>query len=226
MHLQFQTNELTPPPYSYAVELKTEATKTGLRVRFELTYLFREHLDIEDILAEGFTENDDFTWEGTLNEEWKAHLAILEKENVFSGKTEIDESEDFWQIQIADQTGYPKDTETWLSFVNEIQQAILEKDEREAPLQITVLRNREKIYFRASFAQRQFTVEKNGSLSRKKWEDLNPFLNDLFGGEFRPDQAKQKEPQKAGLYVETGDGLWYELGKSLLMQPSKIQQWL
>jgi hypothetical protein len=226
MRIQFQTNSFTPPPFAYAIEVELTETETGLDTGFQLTYLDRDQLDEEEILEEGFTLNDDFQWKGVLPAEWKAYLKELSEALALEDKTELEEQENFWQVTMDGKTGYPDDEMLLEQFLQELQQAAYEAAAYEAPLHITFLRIQEgqeiKHEFNASFLKREFTA--NGK--SKKWSELQSFLNTVFGGEFRPDQALQKYPRKNALYVNMGDDFWYELGKSYLIQPSLIQKYL
>lgn len=230
MHIQFQTNELTPAPYAHAIEIKLKAEKSELKVEFEITYLGREELEPDEILQEGFTENDDLQWSGKLGNNWLNYFKDFSEKLTLKPKETLEEEELFWYIENGSGKGYPENEEDALQFTQELQQAVFEATETEAPLQITVLRidNREqqKISFEASFQDRNFQKKEGNQSYQKMWEELNPFLKDIFSGEFRPDQALQKTPAKTGMYLNLGDGLWYELGKSYLIQPSKVKKYL
>ena len=77
MHLQFQTSDLVPPPYSYAIEINAKEKSGKLEVEFELTYMDRDSLSKNEIEDEGFSNNDDFKWTGLLNASW---LFLLKKQ--------------------------------------------------------------------------------------------------------------------------------------------------
>jgi hypothetical protein len=230
MHIQFQTNELTPAPYAHAIEITLKEEEKELVINFEITYLGREELEPDEIYQEGFTENDDLQWSGKLGINWLNCFKSFSKKLSLISKETLEEEEIFWNITHNDKTGYPENEELALQFTQELQQAILEATETEAPLLIKVLRNdmqqNQEIFFEASFKNRTFQKNVGKQSTSKKWEELNPFLKDIFSGEFRPDQALQKVPKKTGLYLNLGDGLWYELGKSYLIQPSKVKQYL
>ncbi|WP_304234177.1 hypothetical protein [Jiulongibacter sediminis] len=230
MHIQFQTNELTPAPYAHAIEIQLKEEENELNVNFEITYLGREELEPDEIFQEGFTENDDLQWNGKLGKNWLSHFKNFSKNLTLSSKETLEEEEFYWNIAHEGKTGYPVNEEGALQFTQELQQAIFEATETEAPLLITVLRidkqEHQEINFEASFKNRTFHKNFGKESSSKKWEELNSFLKDIFSGEFRPDQALQKTPKKTGLYINLGDGLWYELGKSYLIQPSKVKQYL
>lgn len=230
MHLQFQTNEFTPAPYAHAIELHLDEKGNKLNVVFELTYMGREELELDEILQEGFSENDDLKWEGTLNQDWLTAYKKLVKQGHLKKKTDLEESENYWQIKTNGESGYPVDEQMFLEFIQEIQQAVFESLEIEAPLKITILRKdrdqENKFVFNASFVKRTFERKNGESRQAKDWSELNSFLKEVFWGDFRPEQAMKKSPGKSGLFLNIGDNLWYEIGKSYLIQPSKLTQFL
>lgn len=230
MHLQYQTSDLVPPPYAYAVEIKLEALNNELHVDFELTYIDRDGLTEEEILDEGFSDQDDLKWTGTLNSSWLSYYQEFADSVDLKKKSELRSGEDFWNIEIGNKKGYPIDNKYAAIFIQEIQQAAFEAKEREAPLNILVERisseGKKSYVFKASFKDRIYSEEQNGISVPHKWEELNSLLQDIFMGEFRPEQASHKKPTRSGIFLNIGDELWYELGKSYLIQPSKIQKHL
>ncbi|MFT5884719.1 MAG: hypothetical protein ACI9IP_001176 [Arcticibacterium sp.] len=230
MHLQFQTSDLVPPPYAHAIEVHANPKEGGLEVDFELTYLDRDGLEIEEIIEEGFSENDDLKWSGVLNADWLAYLNELSTSIDLIKKKELRSGEDFWHIEIGNRKGYPLENHLTSIFIQEVQQAAFEAVGRENALNIKIERLSKEgnvsHIFNASFKDRTYSESKNGEKTQHSWNDLNTFLHDVFSGEFRPDQASKRAPNKSGLFLNIGDDLWYELGKSYLIQPSKIQKYL
>jgi hypothetical protein len=230
MHLQFQTSDLVPAPYAYAIEIHLEGIKDELKVDFELSYLDRDGLTEEEILDEGFSINDDFKWNGTLNNAWLLYFQDFSESIDLKKKKELRSGEDFWHIELGNRQGYPIDNKFPGTFIQEIQQAAFEATDKEAPLNIEIERisseGKKSYIFKASFKNREYSEEQNGISVPHKWEELNLLLSDVFMGEFRPEQASHKKPSKSGIFLNIGDELWYELGKSYLIQPSKIQRHL
>ncbi|MGK0138772.1 MAG: hypothetical protein ACI9DJ_002228 [Algoriphagus sp.] len=230
MHLQFQTSDLVPPPYAHAIEVHLNLLDDGLEIDFELTYLDRDGLDPEEIVEEGFSDNDDLKWTGTLNKDWLAYANELISSIDLIKKKELRSGEDFWHIETGNRKGYPLENHLTSIFIQEIQQAAFEAAGREATLNIKIERlskeNNVSHTFNASFKERTYSENKNGEKIKHSWNDLNTFLQDVFSGEFRPEQASKRSPNKSGLFLNIGDDLWYELGKSYLIQPSKIQKYL
>ena len=230
LKIQYQTNELTPPPYAHAIELSLIPAADGLKVDFELIYLERDALDEDEILMEGFSLDDNIQWSGLLPEVWIGLVKEYTDAVSLFDKKELNESDAYWHISAGQKEGYPKNTEASYFFIEELQQAIYEAANIEMPLAITIKRidkDEENSYkFAGSFAERKFTKDINGQHTELHWSKLNPFLKDIFSGEFRPEQASNKAPKKNGLFINLGDELWYELGKSYLIKPSNVSKHL
>jgi hypothetical protein len=226
LNIKFQTNELTPPPYAYAIEIETKPFSNGLQASFEINYLEREVLTIDEIIDEGFTENDDFKLRVNLPNAWLDALDAIYSKSTFHKKETLEDHEEYFEIS----GQFPENTEEWKLFLEQMQQAILEKAEREAPLFIEIIRinhDGKNVYeFNASFVDRTFTVTKNKEPKSLTWKQLNSFLEDIFVAEIKYEKAKTESPQKEGIYLQFGDGMWLELGNSYLTQPSKIKAWL
>jgi hypothetical protein len=54
------------------------------------------------------------------------------------------------------------------------------------------------------------------------WNELNYILKNTYSGEFDPDLAHNQRPSHNGLFINLGDELWFEVGKSILIQPNKL----
>lgn len=226
LNLKFQTNELTPPPYAYAIEIDTKVLPSGLQASFEINYLEREVLTIDEIIDEGFTENDDFKLRVNLPNVWLDALDAIYSKSTFHKKETLEDQEEYFEIG----GQFPENTAEWKLFLEQMQQAILEKAEREAPLFIEIIRinhdGRNVYEFNASFLHRTFTVSKNKVLQALTWSQLNAFLEDIFVAEIKYEKAKTETPKNEGIYIQFGDGMWLELGNSYLTQPSKVKAWL
>lgn len=230
--IRFQTSELIPPPYAHAIEiLAHNDPKGGFSYIFEISYLDRESLTEDEILEEGFSLNDDLQLKGTLPLAWKsAYDALLEKTKK-TYPTEIEDKEDFWEILTVDEPFYPKNTREWKIFLEEIRQAITEQNKLELPLSFQIKRIDQELtedfLVEGKFEERVFQItKKDGETKELEWIKLNNFLKDIFSGEFVYEKTSTKMPKRTGLFLNLGDEIWYEVGKSLLTQPSKITKWL
>ncbi|CAH0995100.1 hypothetical protein EMA8858_01220 [Emticicia aquatica] len=231
--LKYQTAENMPAPYAHAIEINgvIEQNK-DLELNFELTYLDREEFTEEELLEEGFSLNDNFSWKGTLPKIWSdVVFGNLKSANELFIKT-LEPHLDFWQVDFEGKTFYPKNTDGFKYLIEELQQAVYEIAGKEAILKLTYLKNQSgenvEVEIMASFVERKlkFTrINLSDSASETKilpWDELNFILKNTFSGEFEADFALSKKPSHKGLFLNAGDELWYEVGKSLLIQPNKI----
>lgn len=215
-----------PPPYGYNYLLTAAIEKEGLKVKFRLEYIDREELEEEEILAEGFTLDDDFSFEGSLPDVWKNELlAQLAKTSFLKGNPE--QYPIHLKLNAPDETyeGYPSDYDHWEYFLQELVQGIFEAGMKERPLELTFRsidhkKQQEVITLKVSFLSR--TAVKSMERSGKKVEstiafkDLKKVLKAVYMPDYIQETAHKKLPEKPGKYINPGDGLWYEFGKSLL----------
>lgn len=232
--IKYQTAETVPPPFAHAIEIngKIEQNK-DLSLSFELTYLDRETLTEEEIVDEGFTGNDNFQWQGEISKAWGDILYGNLKASKPLKINNLEEYQEFWQIDFEDKSFYPDNFTNLKYLVEEIQQAVYEKAEIELPLNLTFLKKNPKedyeVNVSASFVERKLEIKKKNHLTKAeynkilKWEELNFILKNAFAGDFYQELASGAEPSKYGIYVNLGDEIWYELGKSWDIPQNKIQ---
>ncbi len=233
--LKYQTAENLPAPFAHAIEINGVFAQNGntpLELTFELTYLDREEFTEEELLEEGFSLNDNFSWKGTLPTIWSDIIfGNLKSANVLNIKS-LEPHQEFWQVDFEEKSFYPKDTEQFKYLIEELQQAVYEKAEREFPLRLSFLKNQSgehiEVNISASFVERKLEFKhtnlKEAQTETKTldWEELNFILKNTFSGDFEVNFALKSRPSHKGLFVNTGDEMWYEVGKSLLIQPNKI----
>lgn len=228
--ITFRTAESIPPPYANQIEVKiTPDENAGIEVDFSQTYLQRDELEEEDILEEGFTPDDDIQWNGTLNNEWKkAFEQIWEKRT--KPKNLSSSAHDFFELMDEEEKSAPKNPADAKRFLEQMQQAIFEMDGREAALNIAVKEigndGERSTILTASFKNRSYTQTINNQPVEQPWNQLDEHLKLIFAGDFVYEKASNKVPSKRGLYVNMGDDWWFEVGKSLLIQPQKISGFL
>jgi hypothetical protein len=229
-NIRYQTSELVPAPFANAVEIKAEIdNKNQIKYSFELTYIDRNQLTEDEILEEGFSLDDDIKLAGTLNANWTAAYETLLTDTHKTYIKELKDDQDFWEIEIENEVFYPRKPKTWKTFIEEFQQAVYEQNKLEKPLEITILRPEsdtdKQIIVKGSFENRSLIVEKKGLITRD-WKELNVFLKNVFVGDFDYENSLEKAPARAGIFVNLGDEYWFEVGKSLIIQPSKITGWV
>lgn len=229
--LKYQTAENIPAPFAHAIEING-SFEQELELSFELTYLDREDMTEDELMDEGFSSNDDFTWKGTLPKVWSdVVFGSLKSANELFIKS-LEPHQDFWQVDFNGKSFYPKNTDAFKYLIEELQQAVYEKAGREASLKLTFLKNQSgenmEVAVSASFIERKLQLVRtniiDGTSETKvlAWDELNFILKNTFSGEFEAEFAHSKKPSHKGLFLNAGDELWYEVGKSLLIQPNKI----
>ncbi len=228
--IRYQTSELIPAPFANAIEIILDLNNE-LKYQFELTYIDRDQLTEEEILEEGFSTKDDLVLKGILKEPWISALESLISETKKTYPIELKEDQEFWEITTEEAIFFPNNTKPWKIFIDQFQQACLEQNIIEKPLQIGICRKdydlETSFQIIGCFENRTLEVITNGILSKQiEWNKLNPFLMNLYSGEFNFEKATDGIPKKTGLFINLGDELWYEVGKSLLIQPSKITSWI
>ncbi|HEX8545786.1 MAG TPA: hypothetical protein VF691_02430 [Cytophagaceae bacterium] len=220
---EYDATEL-PPPYAHFLKISGSIIDNAVAVNTEFHYTDREELSEEDILAEGFTADDDFTWSGELPLIWRDVLEALPsspKEGKWDSiaTIEVELVDKFQGNQVI------RNDNRYYYFSQELLQASLEKSGREKPLQInycTVQKNntleisRFSLHF--SFTER---AAKLADLASDKsitlgWEAGQALLKKIFMLDFIPEQADEQLPSVPGDYIDPGDGLWYKLSHAAL----------
>lgn len=228
--LRFQTSALIPAPYAHAIEVTFSMVQPNLEYKFDLEYLDRDQLTEEEILEEGFSVDDNRTLSGELPAVWKEQLENLIIKTEKTYPQELEDDQEFWDIEIGKENFYPKNTKHWKEFIEELQQAVIEQNKLENPLQITVIRadneTQKEYKIRGNFEHKSLTIESLEKQTQLPWTKLKPLLKDFYSAEFDYEKATEKLPKKTGLFINFGDEYWFELGKSYLTKPSKITSWL
>jgi hypothetical protein len=238
--INFQTAGIIPPPYAHKYSLKGTVNRADeLHMQFRIEYIERDELIDEEILGEGFTLNDDFSWEGSLLPVWTEELRALAAKTAFtkSARPASEAENQFWlSLEYRDgstQLGKPKDRETWEYIAQELIQAIYETAQMEAPLKLIYLKRMKdksvQLEMNVFFSKRSVRARMQvGALEKTRnlrWDDLNPVLKLIYAGEFLAEKAIPKEPKHPGKFLNVGDGLWYEFGTSL-QNPSGNNRYL
>lgn len=201
-----------PPPYCYRYKMDIELAKEAL-INFSVEYYGREELDLDEIEAEGFSENDDFRWKGALPLHWKEEL---ERQ---LGATVEGKSKSGAGILVFRQ-GKPQDrkpdsTRDFEYFVQELIQAIYEVSGRQNSLTIKMLYNSpdkrvEQYELFVSFYERKAVlVGPDKSKKEVEWTKTQKTLETLFQYDLEP--VSDTPPKKEGFFIDSGDNFWYRL---------------
>ncbi|PWJ59038.1 hypothetical protein CLV98_103411 [Dyadobacter jejuensis] len=228
--VRFQTAPAIPAPFSHYDSLKLDIrSENDLFIDFSIKYLGREELTEDEIYNEGFTMDDDFSWKGKIPPVWIEEFQDIFVSSKMIRRREENEFEDFVEIELEEDhkyvTIYPVDRERWAYFLQEFMQAIVEVAGKEKPFELTYMNIGDEevsVDLTASFASKSFYIK--NSLGREEelpWEQLKRILDIIYSAEFLYEEASDSKPRKKGSYLTAGDGLWYQLGVSVLEPNAK-----
>ncbi len=211
-----------PPPFChrYKVEI-SKSSSEDYQVDLQLEYYDRDEITEEEIFEEGFSVDDDYSWNGNLPPVWGKE--IENKLSLTNWKKKPSRSKDGSEFIIKitgddkSEVLQPAVTRPWEIFVQEIIQAVFEMSKKEAPLQISFLpensnKLNQKIDFTFSFAGRDLQVNSLKMRSKSMgWGEGQKLLKFIFSIDYLPENSFEKIPKTQGNYISPGDGLWYEL---------------
>ncbi|MEL6534052.1 MAG: hypothetical protein AAFQ98_01505 [Bacteroidota bacterium] len=246
LDIQLETRTL-PPPYRHQILAKVENRPSGWFVQFQLSYLDRESVTEEELLEEGFTGDDDFTWEGDLTAGWVTHLQNSLAQSTFpKDQTAAREKEPLVELvghyaEGKNLQGVPAETGYWEYLLQEFMQALYELSGFERPLEISYREVTKKqppldVSLSASFAHRTAEViaQQEGNTFPTRtlhWDDVKEIMKQIYHYEFDVLRAKPQPPKKRGMYLFLGEGGWLPLPEALISttkeepDPTAIQAW-
>ena len=230
---------MVPPPYSHTYSFRLQFTSNKMQVAYTLHYTDREELSEEEIWEEGFTQDDDFHWEGSLPEVWREVLLGLWSQTRWVAPEEVSEGEEnallittTFEDGTSPQAGVPEPTDEWEYLLQELTQAVYEAAQRERPLQIRYLQRsiqgeEYQLTLKVRFLDRTFAVihqrQKQTQQHTPPWAEVKPLLSILYQLDYHSEQANPKMPRSPGKYIDPGDGLWYVLGQAVV-NPGKADR--
>jgi hypothetical protein len=228
LQIRFQTARSLPAPYAYFYTLTAKPIGSdGLQIDLAITYPDREDIDEDELIAEGYTRDDDFTWAGRLPKAWlqtvdqqvsKPRLQPLDEDA-------LSEDDDFWDITIVtspgeQQQGRPTKPDDWHYLVQELMQAAYEAIGKERPFELSYLNlNSQKgdveVQVTASFAERSVKViSKQNRQEQAKtipWTALQRLMTEVYRHDYDPDEAQLKRPKRDGHWLNLGTEEWYDI---------------
>ncbi len=229
--IRFQTAPSVPAPFSHYDTFKLFIdSEKKINVDFSINYIDRDELDEEEILEEGFSMDDNYSWKGAVPALWIGEFQQILSTSHIIRKREEKEFEDFVEVELEEDgkrvTIYPVDKERWAYYVQEFMQAIFEISGRENPFELTYLDldgpTEISLNLKASFADKTFTLSKNqGSAQNLEWKQLQHVMDTVYKAGFMEELALEKRPSKKGKFLSAGDGLWYELGVAVVETTAK-----
>lgn len=226
IRIKFQTAAGLPAPYSYFYTLDLTPEGKNLGVALTLHYLDRDEIDEDMILEEGFSLDDDYSWQGTLSAVWHNQLSQALEKLEKAQSDDVAEHENYLVVEVQSQAGKPADfTPTdrpyWDYFQQELIQAIYEASGKEHAFALEYLEieasNKLRIQIDASFAERSFSVRLDGNAPQLlDWKWTKDVMETVFKADFLPHEAPDEVPRFSGRYLITGDGVWYEFNETLV----------
>ena len=241
LQIRYQTARSLPAPYAYFYTLTAQPVRAGssaddtLQIDFAITYPDREDIDDDELIAEGYTRDDDFSWSGRLPQTWLRTISDLVNKTKLSPLDEdkLGEEDEFWamHIETTDQsprTGAPKNDEDWQYLMQELIQATYESIGRERPFELTYLdlsrHNDLELRLTASFAQRTVKIQSNHNrqepVKTLPWTVLQRVMSEVYAHDYDPDSAELKRPKQEGKWLNMGGEEWYDIRS--LTQLTKI----
>ncbi|MEB2779853.1 hypothetical protein U3A58_05555 [Algoriphagus sp. C2-6-M1] len=213
---------IIPAPYSHVYRLSLDWSSSELMAELELHYTDREDLTEDEILDEGFTSNDDFSFKGTLDFVWKKVVSIEFEKIKWSGRQLEEGGLTLAGIENGKPTPSkaPADQEAWQMLAQDVIQAIYETSKKEAPLTVNYrqVTNEESIdcSITMNFSNREAIFISENESRIINWDYAVQLLKLVFSPDYNYEIAKETAGTKRGSYIECGDGYWHELGKGVV----------
>ncbi len=213
---------IVPPPYSHVFRLALDWSKGDLDVVMDLHYTDREDLTKDEILDEGFTAQDDYSYKGPLNAVWIKPLQQLFDKSRWTNK---DIEEGGITVSTLEQgkgevVKIPSNQEEWQLMAQDLIQAIYETVKKEAPLQVHYRLVDRDITSDCSitvhFSNREVIFDKEGKSRTLNWEYAIQLMKLVFTPDYHYELAQEEPGKKRGAYIECGDNYWHELGKGVV----------
>lgn len=232
LQVRYQTARSLPAPYAYFYTLTSHPTPTGaLQVDLAITYPGREDIDDDELIAEGYTRDDDVSWSGQLPKTWAQTLADLANKTRLQplDEEQLGEDDDFWAIRIESDGASPKEgrpanrgqgsTDDWQYLVQELIQATYEAAGRERPFELTFLdlsrQHTVELQLTASFVERTVTIQRLQDQQKRTktlpWPTLQQVMSEVYTHDYDSDEAQQKRPKRDGQWLNLGTEEWYDI---------------
>ena len=214
---------IIPPPYSHFFKLRIGIQRDFLDVSLDMVYTDRDEVTEEEILDEGFSLHDDVHFKGEVPIVWKKPLLDIYSGTRWSNK-KLD-SEGGISILTKDIHGQqvqtiPLNQDEWHHFAQDVIQAVYEISKKEMPLKIGYIVREEnqslEITLTMLFSVRKVELKINGKPKDANWDETKELLSMVFLPDYDYDKAKQSKPQHKGHFIDSGDGLWHEMGKGVV----------
>jgi hypothetical protein len=225
--IRFQTARSLPAPYAYFFTLSAKPATDSLSVDLSITYPDRDDIDEDELIAEGYTRDDDFVWNGRLGKVWQQAMESLVEATKLDplNEDELDEDDDFWEVTLTAEdgtktAGMPRNYERWQYLIQELMQATYEAAERERPFEVTFLELKREgdyeVHLTASFVERSVKLETmrggRSSLKTLPWKQLQPLMSTIYELDIEESEPETKRPRHTGAWLNLGTGDWHDVG--------------
>lgn len=213
---------IAPPPYSHVYRLALGWEKESLDVRLDLHYTDREELSEQEIIDEGFTTNDDYSYKGSLDAVWVKPVQELFNKTRWTNKDIEDGGIILSPLEKGKNEGVriPSNQEEWQLMAQDLIQAIYEIDKKELPLSVNyrLVENDHTTdcNLTVHFSKREVVFAKEGQSRIINWEYAIELMKMVFTPDYHYELAKDEPGRKRGAYIDCGDGFWHELGKGVV----------
>ena len=189
VEISFQIPSL-PPPHAYALYISLEENGSSAKVLYQKEFLGRDSITKEEIEEEGYSTDDDLSWEGTIPAIWFRDTLALTRESEFTSEPQ---ENSICHIEHQKINGFATNVAQWEYLIEELFQALLEKEEEEAPLNMKITINNQQWLLKASFLNKVFSIN-NQEIA---WKELRNFLISLEEIETSEKDTQKMKSNKA-----------------------------
>ena len=216
---QYTTGQVPPPfCFRYVIDVSLVG-KDKYEGKLELEYFDRDELTEDEIFDEGFSLEDNFSWQGVIPKVWGDEVVErIKSTNWRKNLSANNDGSEFLIKLYKNENGevlQPSDINSWEMFMQEIMQAVFELGKKEAPLMIGFSKNdkSQQIQFDITyyFSRRCVDIIHNNNKKNIDWSEAQKLLKYIFGIDYVPEQGLEKLPKSHGAFISPGDGLWYLL---------------
>lgn len=224
-----------PAPYAFESKILIDLQGENPFIDFSISYTDRDHLSLEEIYDEGFTETDDFSWKGAIGKNWLPVIEeTLQKTTLRKTKTPVLGHPMHVLIASehtmlgAEKSGVPSEYEMWEFLIEELTQAVYEGGKKENPLEIFARKiemgKAYDVMIKGSFQQREASIAINtGDKKSLEWSQLKNYMKVLFQADYLGELATAKPPKRNGIFISMDEKTWYEMGVAIV-EPTKKSQ--
>lgn len=216
---QFEAGQL-PPPFCYRYTLIIKKDKDNFEVEFAIDYYDRQEISEEEILAEGFSMEDDFYWKGKLPNAWNEVIIQQFQELDKSAKGNKGHLSIYTEDENGDTINLIHNNPEMLEyFLQELIQGIYELNGKQEPLLIKAVDQQGNATVNynltISFLDRNATLKKNKEQITIPWSNTKKIMEQIFGLDYDPFNAGKKLPKQKGFFIDPGEGLWYRANETV-----------